>query len=157
MRANPRRSAVLIFASHFTNWVILAMILSAAGYAFFCGGPSTFAWGLWPLLGLGLFMLNEYSMHRNILHMPVPDPERHPFLFKRYYRLHYGHHENPADVSLLFAPLWFTVPISTINFGVVALLLSLVPGVAAPDRKSTRLNSSHLGISYAVFCLKKKN
>src|ERR1039457_5874945 len=26
----------------------------------------------------------------------------------------------------------------------------------APDRKSTRLNSSHLVISYAVFCLKKK-
>src|SRR2546426_1710061 len=28
--------------------------------------------------------------------------------------------------------------------------------VAAADRKSTRLNSSHLVISYAVFCLKKK-
>src|SRR5256885_8415085 len=27
----------------------------------------------------------------------------------------------------------------------------------ATDRKSTRLNSSHLVISYAVFCLKKKN
>src|SRR5256885_13046747 len=27
----------------------------------------------------------------------------------------------------------------------------------AADRKSTRLNSSHLVISYAVFCLKKKN
>src|SRR5262245_63423483 len=27
---------------------------------------------------------------------------------------------------------------------------------SAQDRKSTRLNSSHLGISYAVFCLKKK-
>src|SRR5699024_12746809 len=26
----------------------------------------------------------------------------------------------------------------------------------APDRKSTRLNSSHVSISYAVFCLKKK-
>src|SRR5437773_5191817 len=26
-----------------------------------------------------------------------------------------------------------------------------------PDRKSTRLNSSHITISYAVFCLKKKN
>src|SRR3712207_8236023 len=26
----------------------------------------------------------------------------------------------------------------------------------APDRKSTRLNSSHANISYAVFCLKKK-
>src|SRR5256885_8761236 len=29
-------------------------------------------------------------------------------------------------------------------------------GQAAGDRKSTRLNSSHLVISYAVFCLKKK-
>src|SRR5205814_7933940 len=28
--------------------------------------------------------------------------------------------------------------------------------LASLDRKSTRLNSSHLGISYAVFCLKKK-
>src|SRR5437773_4711069 len=29
-------------------------------------------------------------------------------------------------------------------------------GAAAADRKSTRLNSSHITISYAVFCLKKK-
>src|SRR5271169_6914460 len=31
------------------------------------------------------------------------------------------------------------------------------PGCAGQDRKSTRLNSSHGSISYAVFCLKKKN
>src|SRR5690349_23906379 len=31
-----------------------------------------------------------------------------------------------------------------------------VEAVAAVDRKSTRLNSSHVEISYAVFCLKKK-
>src|SRR5437899_4130212 len=31
------------------------------------------------------------------------------------------------------------------------------PAFSWSDRKSTRLNSSHLGISYAVFCLKKKN
>src|SRR2546426_4771869 len=37
----------------------------------------------------------------------------------------------------------------------VHLLLSAPP--APRDRKSTRLNSSHLVISYAVFCLKKKN
>src|SRR5438045_5749713 len=39
-------------------------------------------------------------------------------------------------------------------------LLSFVGVIQGPpdlsDRKSTRLNSSHLGISYAVFCLKKK-
>src|SRR5690606_39690141 len=32
----------------------------------------------------------------------------------------------------------------------------VLPGMLARDRKSTRLNSSHVKISYAVFCLKKK-
>src|SRR5207253_3260058 len=32
----------------------------------------------------------------------------------------------------------------------------LLHGYADADRKSTRLNSSHVAISYAVFCLKKK-
>src|SRR5690349_22603228 len=31
-----------------------------------------------------------------------------------------------------------------------------LPPLCGPDRKSTRLNSSHVEISYAVFCLKKK-
>src|SRR5699024_11620081 len=34
---------------------------------------------------------------------------------------------------------------------------SEVIGNMSQDRKSTRLNSSHVSISYAVFCLKKKN
>src|SRR3712207_7843332 len=34
---------------------------------------------------------------------------------------------------------------------------ALVEAGALRDRKSTRLNSSHANISYAVFCLKKKN
>src|SRR5262245_62418945 len=34
--------------------------------------------------------------------------------------------------------------------------LATAPRKPRRDRKSTRLNSSHLGISYAVFCLKKK-
>src|SRR6266498_4863863 len=36
-------------------------------------------------------------------------------------------------------------------------LLELRKRFLAQDRKSTRLNSSHVRISYAVFCLKKKN
>src|SRR5437899_5240883 len=39
---------------------------------------------------------------------------------------------------------------TTVPAGTVVVLVSRL------DRKSTRLNSSHLGISYAVFCLKKK-
>src|SRR3712207_8506085 len=36
------------------------------------------------------------------------------------------------------------------------LLVDLQRGAPEGDRKSTRLNSSHANISYAVFCLKKK-
>src|SRR5256885_8959855 len=39
---------------------------------------------------------------------------------------------------------------------VLLAIFTLAEG-GARDRKSTRLNSSHLVISYAVFCLKKKN
>src|SRR3712207_8921189 len=43
--------------------------------------------------------------------------------------------------------------------GLYLVLVALVVRVPAAfeDRKSTRLNSSHANISYAVFCLKKKN
>src|SRR5690349_22401570 len=40
----------------------------------------------------------------------------------------------------------------TTNFGLIRLAVS----IQNSDRKSTRLNSSHVEISYAVFCLKKK-
>src|SRR5688572_31185993 len=38
----------------------------------------------------------------------------------------------------------------------LAIALSIVEAHGGRDRKSTRLNSSHSQISYAVFCLKKK-
>src|SRR5256885_13262312 len=52
--------------------------------------------------------------------------------------------EGGAQESLAFAQ----------HFGAGVRVIELVIQV---DRKSTRLNSSHLVISYAVFCLKKKN
>src|SRR5256885_12468736 len=62
--------------------------------------------------------------------------------------------------------------IPTLKWGPMTMDFKLPPDGSAPkvqvgdrvsfeffmgDRKSTRLNSSHLVISYAVFCLKKKN
>src|SRR5690554_7588666 len=38
----------------------------------------------------------------------------------------------------------------------ISILLAAARQQQRPDRKSTRLNSSHVRISYAVFCLKKK-
>src|SRR5258707_13239075 len=42
------------------------------------------------------------------------------------------------------------------DFGLWTLDFGLPPASKVQDRKSTRLNSSHANISYAVFCLKKK-
>src|SRR5690625_6774637 len=41
--------------------------------------------------------------------------------------------------------------------GMTAARAATLALTGAIDRKSTRLNSSHVAISYAVFCLKKKN
>src|SRR5699024_3278409 len=51
-------------------------------------------------------------------------------------------------VNLNFAEVW--------DVGKYALFLMTFTMLTALDRKSTRLNSSHVSISYAVFCLKKK-
>src|SRR5690242_21154644 len=51
----------------------------------------------------------------------------------------------------------FASDAETCLFGTLSLWQGVdVPGSACQDRKSTRLNSSHMSISYAVFCLKKK-
>src|SRR3712207_7573837 len=55
-------------------------------------------------------------------------------------------------VVFIFCVLAFMVA----NLGLTQLNALALPILIA-DRKSTRLNSSHANISYAVFCLKKKN
>src|ERR1035438_1417395 len=68
--------------------------------------------------------------------------------------------EKAASISLTACSLWRrdrACPVSLAH--TTALDFRSRPGCAplpTRDRKSTRLNSSHLGISYAVFCLQKK-
>src|SRR5436853_2780046 len=61
-------------------------------------------------------------------------------------------------VSGLITPVGGNKPLVTFSAvtKVNAVTWTFSIASAQPDRKSTRLNSSHLGISYAVFCLKKK-
>src|SRR5207249_7161462 len=59
----------------------------------------------------------------------------------------------PRDVPLYPSPVAFSPDHKL-------MALEMAPGLLhlkEVDRKSTRLNSSHVSISYAVFCLKKKN
>src|SRR5699024_11458967 len=62
---------------------------------------------------------------------------------------------NPGDelfINIVIVALILLVIIA-VTVGVIFILQALRK---IPDRKSTRLNSSHVSISYAVFCLKKK-
>src|SRR3712207_7497978 len=56
---------------------------------------------------------------------------------------------DPTGAFILFAGIYY----GAMYGGSITSILLNTPG----DRKSTRLNSSHANISYAVFCLKKKN
>src|ERR1035441_10860035 len=60
---------------------------------------------------------------------------------------------NPGTSEMQFVAALDRVPRMR---GVLGLFEGVCSGAADGDRKSTRLNSSHLGISYAVFCFEKK-
>src|SRR5690606_41703866 len=57
--------------------------------------------------------------------------------------------------DLVSSPAWWQASAPLHRLPVLLAPLALL-SLACPDRKSTRLNSSHVKISYAVFCLKKK-
>src|SRR5258707_15132502 len=92
-----------------------------------------------------------------ILCSSTPSPARSPFFF----------FNDTATTEIYTLSLHDALPISPVRAEgadrrrrcVLAVEFPLQPGENAattPDRKSTRLNSSHANISYAVFCLKKK-
>src|SRR5207247_11386759 len=81
-----------------------------------------------------------------------PRPTLFPYttLF-RSLRIRRRHHRAPGMKSLMS-----TKPLESVETPLLALIVAQ-GSTTAIDRKSTRLNSSHEWISYAVFCLKKKN
>src|SRR5262245_66661438 len=77
------------------------------------------------------------------LHCPTNSRHLHPFPTRR-----------SSDLPALTAPARPTCDLLTRSIGSMARSMNW--RTPWTDRNSTRLNSSHLGISYAVFCLKKK-
>src|SRR5438105_6928124 len=67
-------------------------------------------------------------------------------------------YNDPAPTEIYTLSLHDALPISTFpSEKNLSSWVGACPGDNERDRKSTRLNSSHEWISYAVFCLKKKN
>src|SRR5699024_11423866 len=64
--------------------------------------------------------------------------------------------ESIADESYLIVEYGFAKRLLNTKRSLALLLMAEVDISILRDRKSTRLNSSHVSISYAVFCLKKK-
>src|SRR2546427_8756740 len=68
--------------------------------------------------------------------------------------------EAPMSVERAGGAAWCTLdrpPLNLLEPGLIHAVRATFDALAADrDRKSTRLNSSHSQISYAVFCLKKK-
>src|SRR5690625_3581505 len=72
--------------------------------------------------------------------MPVPPPGRWP----------------AGRVALTLGLIAAIGGVLTVGYVAVTIGFVQLPAGRLLDRKSTRLNSSHVAISYAVFCLKKK-
>src|SRR3712207_7058388 len=69
--------------------------------------------------------------------------------------IHGVHHDHPNDPLRLVMPPSVSVPLAILFYLGFAAVLGTPDAYLFTDRKSTRLNSSHANISYAVFCLKK--
>src|SRR5262245_65423097 len=67
-----------------------------------------------------------------------------------------GQELTPAELDAAIRRATIAVKMVPVFGGTALRNKGIHPLLDAVDRKSTRLNSSHLGISYAVFCLKKK-
>ncbi|HLS60456.1 MAG TPA: sterol desaturase family protein [Virgibacillus sp.] len=99
--------------------VMIVLFLGVMGYTF----PYLLNWGTWLALaiGMGTYALSEYIIHRFVFHIDTPE---NPFLLKMIKRLHYDHHVDPTDLSLLFLPIWFSLP----NFAILSGVFYLITG-----------------------------
>src|SRR5207249_11700238 len=100
-----------------------------------------------------LALVCEYRHHHRarvlLFSLMLPPPPRSTlFPYTTLFRSRFEKSLSSGKVSLFFSANSFCEGVKS----------SLMPNtsVSLPDRKSTRLNSSHVSISYAVFCLKKK-
>src|SRR5438477_9392229 len=93
-----------------------------------------------------------------LLRLPPPRSTLFPYTTLFRSRLARGEKRNKKRMSTVRAVFTQKPNIRTPEAVVESLFAeSSKPHPTKRDRKSTRLNSSHMSISYAVFCLKKKN
>ena len=108
---------IVTFLKHGSNALIVALLagcvaVTAVGLVSFV--PLAF------LAGLVIFGVSEYTTHRFALHAK---PQSSRLILNLQHRLHYDHHTDPADLDLLFLPMWFVVPVFA-GYGLIYLGLT---------------------------------
>jgi hypothetical protein len=129
---NSHRVMFRAFFVHGSNAVLAAVI--AALTALFAFGTVHF-YPAAAAIGALAFFTSEYTTHRFLFHASPASVE---WLRKLQHRLHYDHHIDPSELHLLVLPVWFTVPVTLLYYGVylaitrnAALALSLTSGSLA--------------------------
>jgi hypothetical protein len=107
------------FWRHGSNTVLLVIALALIGL--FAAHAISFAPRSLALLAIGaaVFFVSEYTTHRFMLHAP---PQKNAFVLRLQHRLHYDHHVNPAELRLLFLPVWFVIPVAALTFALYAAI-----------------------------------
>jgi len=104
------------FLRHGSNTALL-LIAAALSAAFAIAHVLPFPAAI--VLGALVFFLSEYTTHRFLLHAP---PQKNAFVLSLQHRLHYDHHVDPAELRLLFLPLWFALPVTALTAAIYALV-----------------------------------
>lgn len=99
------------FFLHGSNAVLAGGIAALA--ALFVFGPVHCS-PAWAAAGALIFFSSEYTTHRFLFHAR---PSGVRWLLALQHRLHYDHHIDPSDLHLLFLPVWFTVPVAVLYYG----------------------------------------
>src|SRR5690606_40506917 len=105
---------------------------------------------------------NTMFLHYTLFRFIIPPPPRstlfpYTTLFRSYKFMQISTPEAEPLISNTTVVFGLLMTILGLVFYSSSLSNKYVKGFYNIDRKSTRLNSSHVKISYAVFCLKKKN
>lgn len=98
------------FLRHRDNYVYLVPTLLLLPWIAWTAGD--WGWVAWFVVGWLVFLPQEHLTHVYILHYAPPRTAR---AYAHMYRLHYGHHDLPRRLDLMYMPLWLTLPMTAGN------------------------------------------
>jgi sterol desaturase/sphingolipid hydroxylase (fatty acid hydroxylase superfamily) len=120
-----------LIVAYFTHHSILTYLALIAASLWVAISQATGPWG--PLAAAAvialIYPLVEYLMHRYVLHSRFL--YRHQMTAALWKRIHYDHHQNPNDLSVLFGALYTTLPTIFVIATPVGWLIAGLPGAAA--------------------------